>query len=72
MLAKVDLVWDHYKMSRNRVNVALPCAKCAYYHSKTANQNSNPKRARNIINNLLGRSCYDTIIIELKINNSME
>lgn len=72
MLIKVDLDWDYYKMSRDRVNVALRCAKFAYFRSKIASQNSNPKRAWKIINNLLGRSCCDTIIIELKINNSME
>ena len=61
--------WDHYKMSRNKVNVALRRAKCAYYRSKIASLNNNPKRAWKTINNLLGRSCNDTVINELKINN---
>ena len=38
--------WDHYKMSRNKVNVALRRAKSTYYCSKIASQNNNPKRAR--------------------------
>ena len=56
-------------MSRNKVNVALRSAKSAYYRSKIASLNNNPKRAWKTINNLLGRSCNDTVINELKINN---
>ena len=56
-------------MSRNKVNVALRRAKSAYYPSKIASQNNNPKRAWKTINNLLDRSCNDTVINELKINN---
>ena len=44
-------------------------AKSAYYRSKVASQNNNPKRAWKTINNLLGRSCNDTVINELRINN---
>ena len=67
MLTKLDIDWDHYKMSRKKVNVALRRAKSAYYRSKIASQNNNPKRAWKTINNLLGRSCNDTVINELKI-----
>ena len=69
MLTKLGIDWDHYKMPRNKVNVALRRAKSAYYRSKIASQNDNPKRAWKTINNLLGRSCNDTVINELKINN---
>ena len=69
ILTKLDIDWDHYKMSRNKVSVALRRAKSAYYRSKIASQNNNPKRAWNAINNLLGRSCNDTVINELKISN---
>ena len=69
MLTKLDKDWDHYKMSRNKVNVALRRAKTAYYCSKIARQNNNPKRAWKTINNLLGRSLNHTVINELKINN---
>ena len=71
MLTKLDIDWDHYKMSRNKVNVALRRAKSAYYRSKIASQNNNPKRAWKTINNLLGRSCNDTVVNELKINDSI-
>ena len=70
MLTKLDIDWDHYKMCRNKVDVALRRAKSAYYRSKIASQNNNPKRAWKTINNLLGRSCNDTVINELKINNN--
>ena len=60
MLTKLDIDWDHYKMSRNKVNVALRRAKSAYYRSTIASQNKNRKRAWKTINNLMGRSCNDT------------
>ena len=31
MLTKLDIDWDHYKISRNKVNVALRHGKSAYY-----------------------------------------
>ena len=70
MLTKLDIDWDHYKISRNKVNVALRHAKSAYYRSKIASQNNNPKQAWKTNNNLLGRSCNDTVINKLKVNNA--
>ena len=52
------------------VNIALRHAKAEYYRNKIAQQNNNPKEAWKTINDLLGRSSNETIVNELKINDS--
>ena len=38
MVTKQSAVWDVYKTSRNRVNIALRHAKAEYYRTKIAHQ----------------------------------
>ena len=70
MVTKHSTDWDVYKTSRNRVNIALRHAKAEYYRTKIAHQTNNPKEAWKTINDLLDRSANDTIVSELKINDS--
>ena len=70
MITKQRTDWDVYKTSRNLVNIALRHAKAEYYRNKIAQQNNNPKEAWKTINDLLGRSSNETIVNELKINDS--
>ena len=70
MITKQSTDWDVYKTSRNLVNIALRHAKAEYYRNKIAQQNNNPKEAWKTINDLLGRSSNETIVNELKINDS--
>jgi hypothetical protein len=71
MVTKQSADWDMYKTSRNRVNITLWHAKAEYYRTKIAHQKNNPKEAWKTINvHLLGRSLNDTIVNELKYNDS--
>ena len=70
MITKQSTDWDVYKTSRNLVNIALRHAKAEYYRNKIAQQNNNPKEAWKTFNDLLGRSSNETIVNELKINDS--
>jgi hypothetical protein len=47
MITKLNAVWDEYKASRNKVNIALRQTKADYYRNKIATQNNNPKRPGN-------------------------
>ena len=62
--------WDKYKSTRNKVNIALRQAKTDYFRTKISNQNNNPKEAWKTINNLLGRSPGNTVVNELKFNDT--
>ena len=62
--------WDKYKSTRNKVNIALRQAKTDYFRTKISIQNNNPKEAWKTINNLLGRSPGNTVVNELKFNDT--
>ncbi|CAB4014877.1 Hypothetical predicted protein, partial [Paramuricea clavata] len=63
--------WDKYKSTRNKVNIALRQAKTDYFRTKISNQNNNPKEAwKKSIINLLGRSPGNTVVNELKFNDT--
>ena len=44
-------------------------AKTNYYRDKIALQKDNPEDARKTINNLLGRTCNNTVVKELKLTD---
>ena len=62
--------WDKHKSTRNKLNIALRQAKTDYFRTKISIQNNNPKEAWKTINNLLGRSPGNTVVNELKFNDT--
>ncbi|CAB4024997.1 RNA-directed DNA polymerase from transposon X-element, partial [Paramuricea clavata] len=70
MVTGTHAAWDKYKSTRNNVNIALRQAKTDYFRTKISNQNNNPKEAWKTINNLLGRSPGNTVVNELKFNDT--
>ena len=64
-----DEDWQNYKSFRNKVNIAMRQAKTNYYRDKITLQKDNPKDAWKTINNLLGRTCNNTVVNELKLND---
>ena len=63
---KIDKI---IKSSRNKVNIAMRQAKTNYYRDKITLQKDNPKDAWKTINNLLGRTCNNIVVNELKLND---
>jgi hypothetical protein len=61
IITNLDIDWLNYKTIRNKVNIQLRNAKKNYYSTKISDQKCNPKEARKIINNILGRLSKPTV-----------
>ena len=58
--------WNKYKSSKNSANIALRQAKREYYITKFQNPKTNPRHARQTINDILGRNNNINTVHEIK------
>ena len=63
IITKSETDWKNYKLARNRTNIEIRKVKSECYCWRIADQNSNLKEAWKTINNLLGRNCKTTSVM---------